>query len=112
VGGGICKGPGGGNAPGAPLKVKNGKNKGEKTGINRIKMRNGWYMNKKGIRVIQEMHRLKFMDDDRNSKKAIYNKQDGSSFKGVDEILKESLECECENLIACDGKPMPFSLQV
>jgi hypothetical protein len=46
------------------------------------------------------------MDDDKHSKKVIYNYADGSIFKGVEEILKESLECE--DLIACDGKPMPF----
>ena len=106
VGAGICKGPGGANAPGAPLKVKQGKTKGESTGVYRMKMRNGWYMDKKGNRVVQEMHRKKTMDDDKNAKKVIYNYGDGSIFKGVEEILKESLECE--DLIACDGQHMPF----
>jgi hypothetical protein len=42
VGGGICKGPGGANAPGAPLKVKQGKTKGESTGVYRMKMDGTW----------------------------------------------------------------------
>jgi hypothetical protein len=46
------------------------------------------------------------MLDDKNSKKVIYNYGDGSIFKGVEEILNESLECD--DLIACDGKQMPF----
>jgi hypothetical protein len=106
VGAGICKGPGGANAPGAPLKVKQGKPKGESTGLYRMKMRNGWYLDKHGKRIVQEMHRKKTMDDDKHSKKCIYNYADGSIFKGFEEILKESLECE--DLLACDGKPMPF----
>jgi hypothetical protein len=106
VGAGICKGPGGANAPGAPLKAKKGNDKGKRTGINRLNMRNGWFINKKGIRVIQEMHRQKLWTDDTNSKQAIFNEVDGSIFKGVEQILKESLECD--TLTACDGKPMPF----
>ncbi len=53
VGGGLCKAPGGKNAPGAPLKEKDRKNNGN----NRVNMRDGWYLNKRGERVSQVMHR-------------------------------------------------------
>jgi hypothetical protein len=103
VGGGLCKGPGGANAPGAPLKEKDGK----KNGKNRVNMRDGWYVNKRGERVSQVMHRDKtWMDDRGKTNGAIFNAVDGLIFKGVEEILKESEECEL--LVACDGKPMPY----
>ena len=41
VGGGLCRGPGGVNAPGAPLRGEN-----VKTVRYRMNMRNGWYINK------------------------------------------------------------------
>ena len=107
VGAGVCRGPGGANAPGAPLKTKEGKKNANHVG-NRMNMRDGWYINKKGERVPQSMHRLKSMFDDNPTtrKKAIFNKSDGLIFKGVEEILKESEECE--KLMAYDGKVMPF----
>jgi hypothetical protein len=108
VGGGICRGPGGANAPGAPFKQKEGNKNANHVG-NRMKMRDGWYINKRGERITQSMHRLKTMFDDNpypGGKKAIFNKQDGLIFKGVEAILKESEECE--KLVACDGQAMPF----
>ena len=73
-----------------------------------MNMRDGWYINNKGERVPQSMHRLKstFDDNPTTRKKAIFNKSDGLIFKGVEEILKESEECE--KLMAYDGKVMPF----
>ncbi len=61
-----------------------------------MNMRDGWYINKKGKRVPQSMHRPKSMFDDNPNawKKAIFNENDGLIFKGVEEILKESDECQ------------------
>ncbi len=103
VGGGICKGPGGANEPGAPLREKNAKNVQY-----RMNMRDGWYINKGGERITQVMHRAKtwIMDDKNEKSKAIFNEEDGLIFKGVEEILKESEESE--KLTAYDGKPMPY----
>ena len=102
VGGGICKAPGGANAPGAPLREKN-----VRSVQYRMNMRDGWYTDKQGKRITQAMHRKKNMWDDKsNGKKAIFNAEDGLIFKGVEEILKESEECD--NLMACDGTPMPY----
>ncbi len=102
VGGGICKGPGGANAPGAPLREKNAKNVQY-----RMNMRDGWYINKAGERITQVMHRGKTWMDDKNEKtKAIFNEEDGLIFKGVEEILKESEESD--KLVAYDRKPMPY----
>ena len=52
LGGGVCKGPGGANAPGAPMK-----DKGSKDITYRMKMRDGWFINKFGKLVVQIMHR-------------------------------------------------------
>ncbi len=85
VGGGICKGPGGANAPGAPLKDEDSTEKKY-----RLKMRDGWFIDKFGKRVEQKMHREKWESDDKNSHtKAIHNDLDGTIFKGVEEILRE-----------------------
>jgi hypothetical protein len=102
VGGGICKGPGGANAPGAPLRDKN-----VSAVQYKMNMRDGWYINKQGERIQQPMHRAKTMWDDKsNTKKAIFNAADGLIFKGVEEILKESEECD--KLMACDATQMPY----
>jgi hypothetical protein len=97
---GICKGPGGANAPGAPVKEK-----GSNKVAYRIKMRDGWFMDKSGRRVVQHMHRDKtWMDDMSDNKKAIFNDSDGSIFKGVEEILREM----GENFEAIDKARMPY----
>jgi hypothetical protein len=51
------------------------------------------YTNKKGNRVTQEMHR-KSLWMTTGTRKKLFNELDGQIFKGVEEILKESLECE------------------
>jgi hypothetical protein len=64
VSGGICKGPGGANAPGAPMKEK---------GVNqnkyRMKMRDGWFIDKSGVRVVQKLRRDKTWMDDKSDNK-------------------------------------------
>ncbi len=62
VGGGINKGPGGANAPGAPMKDKYSKEMKY-----RMKMRDGWFIDKFGKRVVQKMHRDKWESDDKTS---------------------------------------------
>ena len=99
-GAGICKGPGGANAPGAPLK-----DKGTKQGVYRMKMRDGWYIDKFGQRVVQKMHREKWDTDDKTPHiKAIFNERDGSIFKGMEEILGEMED----NFEAIDKVRMPY----
>jgi hypothetical protein len=108
AGAGIYREPGGANAPGAPFKKKDEKKNANHAG-NLMNMRDGWYINKKGDRVPQSMHRSKSMFDDNSNarKKIIFNENDGLIiFKGVEDILKEIKECE--KLMACDGKAMPF----
>jgi hypothetical protein len=98
--GGICKGPGGANAPGAPMKEK-----GVSLNKYRMKMRDGWFIDKSGVRVVQKMHRDKtWMDDKSSNKKAIFNELDGSIFKGVEEILTEM----GDNFEAIDKVRMPY----
>lgn len=100
VGGGICKGPGGANAPGAPMKDKYSTEKKY-----RMKMRDGWFIDKFGKRVEQKMHRDKWESDDKNAHtKAIHNDLDGSIFKGVEEILREMED----DFVAIDKVRMPF----
>ena len=100
VGGGINKGPGGANAPGAPMKDKYSKDIKY-----RMKMRDGWFIDKFGKRVVQKMHRDKWESDDKNSHtKAVHNELDGSIFKGVEEILREMED----DLLAIDNARMPF----
>jgi hypothetical protein len=100
LGGGVCKGPGGANAPGAPMK-----DKGSKDITYRMKMRDGWFINKFGKRVVQKMHRDKWDTDDKSAHiKAIFNELDGSIFKGVEEILRKM----DDDLQAIDNVRMPF----
>jgi hypothetical protein len=71
----------------------------------RMKMRDGWFIDKFGKRVEQKMRRDKWESDDKNAHtKAIHNDVDGSIIKGVEEILRE-MEDE---LIAVDKVRMPF----
>jgi hypothetical protein len=81
VGSGICKKPGGLHAPGSSGAH----------GVPAVpKMRDGWYTNEAGEKVVQQMHRDKlWMDDNGNKGAQFYNKEDGSIFKGVEEILRE-----------------------
>ena len=100
VGSGINKGPGGANAPGAPLKNMLSTEKKY-----RMKMKNGWFIDKFGKRVEQQMHREKWESDDKNSHtKAIHNDLDGTICKGVEEILREMED----DLVAVDKVQMPF----
>jgi hypothetical protein len=99
-GAGVCKGPGGANAPGAPLK-----DKGAKPDAYGMKMRDGCFIDKSGKLVVQQMHRDKtWMDDKSDNKKAIFNESDGSIFKGVEEILREM----GDNFEAIDKARMPY----
>jgi hypothetical protein len=98
--GDVCKGPGGANAPGAPMK-----DKGSKDITYGMKMRDGWFINKFGKRVVQKMHREKWDTDDKSAHiKAIFNELDGSIFKVVEEILREM----DDDLAAIDNVRMPF----
>jgi hypothetical protein len=96
-GAGICKGPGGANAPGAPLR-----DQGSKQDAYRMKMRDGWFIDKSGKRVVKQMHRDKtWMDDKSENKKAIFNERDGSIFKGVEEILREGIFLRLQTKLVC-----------
>jgi hypothetical protein len=102
VGEGVCKRPGGKNAPGA---------RGTKRYPEGVpKMRDGWYFNSDGNKIVQPMHRQKtYIDDLGNNKGArYYNENDGLIFKGVEEILQEGLD----NFIAEDKIKMPYRCSV
>ncbi len=45
-------------------------------------------------------------DDKSNTKKVIFNAEDGLIFKGVEEILKECEECD--KFMACDDTQMQY----
>jgi hypothetical protein len=83
VGEGVCKRPGGKNAPGA---------RSTKRYLEGVpKMRNGWYMDAHGNKIVQRMHMDKtWMDDQGNKGAQYFNENDGLIFKGVAEILHES----------------------
>jgi hypothetical protein len=101
VGEGVCKHPGGKNAPGA---------RGTKRYPQGVpKMRDGWYMNLHGNKIVQPMHREKtWMNDQGNKGARYFNENDGLIFKGVEEILHEGLD----NCIAEDGIKMPYRFSV
>ncbi len=48
-------------------------------------MRDGWYVNSNGNKIVQPMHREKtWMDDQGNKGARFFNENDGLIFKGVE----------------------------
>jgi hypothetical protein len=100
-GAGICKGPSGANAPSAPLR-----DQGSKQDAFRMKKCDGWFIDKSGKRVVQQMHRDKTWMDDKSDNKKLFSMRGMVPFLRVcvEEILREM----GDNFEATDKARMPY----